>query len=71
MVNYGNSKALVAVADSHPTSIKGMSGVSSTRVRNNIAADSGNSQSLKNAWGGSGEFIEGQPLAIEYNHAAL
>lgn len=69
MVNYGNSKALVAVADSHHAGLNSLSAISSKRPRN--AVISAGTNSMRNAWGSSGEFIEGQALAIEYNHDAL
>ena len=70
MVNYGNSKALVAVVDSQsgPGSAPALSSVKPTMGAKNLTYGM---ERFKQAWGAAGTLIEGQPLAIEYNQAVF
>ena len=70
MVNYGNSKALVAVVESQsgPGSASALSLVNQTIRPKNPAKSI---DRFKQAWGAAGTLIEGEPLAIEYNQAVL
>ena len=72
MVNYGNSKALVAVNDPQVNSGQ----LSSAPILNSGPQErpsnpAGGPGRVRNAWGEAGTVLQGQPLAIEYNHAVL
>lgn len=75
MVNYGNSKALVAVADSQKT--QSASGLSSGPMSSGRGLPDrpknagGDHRSKKQAWGAPGTLLGGEPLAIEYNQNIL
>ena len=70
MVNYGNSKALVAVAESQPPSAPALNSGRDLHQRPTNPAQTSDG-SRRKAWGVAGTVLSGQPLAIEYNSAVL
>ena len=76
MVNYGNSKALVAVAETKTQSSGNLGSVPTLNSQRGAGQErpgnpSNNKGGRVHAWGAEGTVLSGQPLAIEYNQDVL
>ncbi len=74
MVNYGNSKALVAVQDNQKPMTGNLSSgyaMSMDQANERPGNPKPKGEIGENLWGLEGTVLSGEPLAIEYNHAVL